>query len=196
MTKKTLTALLIALSLGIFICKDQSQVLANPEQSAQYDFSANQDRLDQHFIQMMIPHHQGAVDMVRLALNRAKHPELKKLAQSIEKSQSQEIRDMRAWYAKWYGKNIPDGKHYSGMMHGDGGCGMGMMGNVDLESLKNSANFDRAFINDMIPHHKMGVMMASWVLNSKHPELRKLAMSIIQSQSAEIEQMYNYSQSW
>jgi uncharacterized protein (DUF305 family) len=42
----------------------------------------------------------------------------------------------------------------------------------------------------------MGVMMASWVLNSKHPELRKLAMSIIQSQSAEIEQMYNYSQSW
>jgi len=203
MTKKTLTALLIALSLGIVICKDQSQVLANPEQSAQYDFSANQDRLDQHFIQMMIPHHQGAVDMARLALNRAKHPELKKLAQSIEKSQSQEIRDMRAWYAKWYGKNIPDGKHYSGMMHGgemgmhgDGGCGMGMMGNVDLESLKNSANFDRAFINDMIPHHKMGVMMASWVLNSKHPELRKLAMSIIQSQSAEIEQMYNYSQSW
>jgi len=73
---------------------------------------------------------------------------------------------------------------------------MGMMGNVDLESLKNSANFDRAFINDMIPHHKMGVMMASWVLNSKHPELRRLAISIIQSQSAEIEQMYNYSQSW
>jgi len=203
MTKKILTALLIALSLGIVICKDQSQVLADPEQNAQYDLSANQDRLDQHFIQMMIPHHQGAVDMVRLALNRAKHPELKKLAQSIEKSQSQEIRDMRAWYAKWYGKNIPDGKHYSGMMHGgemgmmgNGGCGMGMMGNVDLESLKNSANFDRAFINDMIPHHKMGVMMASWVLNSKHPELRKLAMSIIQSQSAEIEQMYNYSQSW
>jgi uncharacterized protein (DUF305 family) len=203
MTKKTLTVLLIALSLGIVICKDQSQVLADPEQSAQYDFSANQDRLDQHFIQMMIPHHQGAVDMARLALNRAKHPELKKLAQSIEKSQSQEIRDMRAWYSKWYGKNIPDSKYSSGMMHGgemgmhgDGGCGMGMMGNVDLESLKNSANFDRAFINDMIAHHKMGVMMASWVLNSKHPELRKLAMSIIQSQSAEIEQMYNYSQSW
>lgn len=43
----------------------------------------NQQQVDQHFIQMMIPHHQGAVDMANLALSKAEHPELKKQAQAI-----------------------------------------------------------------------------------------------------------------
>ena len=58
---------------------------------------------DQHFIVMMIPHHQGAIAMADLALSRAKRPEIKELAKSIKASQTRENAQMRTWYQQWYG---------------------------------------------------------------------------------------------
>ena len=46
--------------------------------------------MDQHFIVMMIPHHEGAIAMADLALTRAKRPEIKELAKSIMASQTLE----------------------------------------------------------------------------------------------------------
>ena len=120
----------------------------------------NQQQVDQHFIQMMIPHHQGAVDMADLALSKATHPELKKLAQSIKTSQTQEIQEMKGWYKKWYGTDVPTPSSMKMPMHsGTGtnqgtpmysGLGMDMMGmmgmmNMDLTALKNAPNFDQVF---------------------------------------------------
>jgi len=168
----------------------------------------NQQQVDQHFIQMMIPHHQGAVDMVNLALSRAKSPELKKLAQAIKTDQTQEIQKMKDWYKIWYGIDVPT---METPMHSGTGINQGMpmnsglemdmmqmmgMMNMDLTALKNASNFDKAFIDEMIPHHKMAVMMAAMVLDSPHPELRNLAKEIIQTQSAEIEQMRGWQQAW
>ena len=48
----------------------------------------------------------------------------------------------------------------------------------------------------MIPHHQMAVMMAAMVLDSPHPELRNLGKAIIQTQSAEIEQMLQWQKAW
>jgi uncharacterized protein (DUF305 family) len=70
------------------------------------------------------------------------------------------------------------------------------MMNVDLTALKNAPNFDRAWIEQMIPHHKMAVMMAAMVLDSPHPELRNLGKAIIQTQSTEIEEMLGWQQAW
>lgn len=150
----------------------------------------NQQQIDQHFIQMMIPHHQGAVDMADLALNKAKHPQLKKLAQDIATSQSQEIQEMKTWYKSWYKTEVPAVSSMKMMNH------MNNMMNMDLTALKNSSNFDRAFIEQMIPHHQMAVRMAAMVLNSPHPELRNLAKAIIQSQTAEIEEMFKWKKEW
>ncbi len=177
---------------------------------------------DQHFIVMMIPHHEGAVAMADLALSRAQHPELKKLAVAIKSTQTQEIQDMRTWYKQWYGVDVPTwqpgmgmgmGRHWNnrselpqtnnaqppGMGMGQMGCkgmGRGRMG-TDLSALQNATDFDREFIEQMIPHHQMAVRMASMVLNSsQHPEIRNLAQSIINSQTAEIEQMEQWYRSW
>jgi uncharacterized protein (DUF305 family) len=46
---------------------------------------------EQHFITMMIPHHEDAIAMANMALTRAEHPEIKQLAKNIKTSQSQEI---------------------------------------------------------------------------------------------------------
>jgi uncharacterized protein (DUF305 family) len=73
---------------------------------------------------------------------------------------------------------------------------MGRMG-TDLSALENATDFDREFIEQMIPHHQMGVMMATRLLNNRQrPELRNLAQSIITSQTAEIEPMEQWYQSW
>lgn len=196
-------------------------------------------RSDQHFIVMMIPHHEGAVAMASLAFSRAKHPEIKTLAETIKTTQTQEIQQMQTWYKQWYGADAPawgpgrgwgwytpkqrqannqpvwgpgmgmyrnwddwnrqgrQGMMGSGMMSG-GMMGSGMMGGTNLSALQNAADFDREFIQQMISHHQMGVMMASMVLNSNNarPEIRTLAQSIIRSQSAEIEQMQQWYQAW
>jgi uncharacterized protein (DUF305 family) len=55
---------------------------------------------DVMFIDMMVPHHEGAVQMSKDALTRSKHQELKKLAQQIIDEQTKEIADMKQWKAK------------------------------------------------------------------------------------------------
>jgi uncharacterized protein (DUF305 family) len=60
-------------------------------------FSGNADR---DFIQGMIPHHQGAVDMAKIVLAFGKDPEVRKLAESIVKAQEEEIAWMNSWQQK------------------------------------------------------------------------------------------------
>lgn len=177
----------------------QSQV---PRQNRQRGMGMmNPQQADQHFIQMMIPHHQDAIDMANLAESKAKRPEIKKLAQDIKRDQNREIQQMKTWYKQWYGTEVPAS---SGMGNqGMGNQGMGMMGmgmmnmmGMDIEALKNAPDFDKAFIEQMIPHHKMAVMMSSMILDSNRPEMRNLGKNIVQTQSKEIEQMREYYQAW
>ncbi len=178
---------------------------------------------DRRFIVMMIPHHQGAVAMADLALSRAQHPEIKKLATAIKESQTREISQMRTWYKRWYGSDVPVGTPGMGMGRAGwsrqqqnnstqpgwgwqgmsrrgartGCCMMGGSTGVNIYALQNASDFDQEFIGQMIPHHQMAVMMSSMVLNSaEHPELRNLAKSMIDSQSAEIQQMQQWYQTW
>jgi uncharacterized protein (DUF305 family) len=55
---------------------------------------------DKNFLEAMIPHHQSAIDMSQLALQKALKPELKTFAQNVIKDQSAEIKQYRAWLSK------------------------------------------------------------------------------------------------
>lgn len=59
---------------------------------------------DHAFMNMMIPHHQRAIDDSREALKEAQHPELKQLARNIIQSQQAEIDQMKQWRKSWYGE--------------------------------------------------------------------------------------------
>jgi uncharacterized protein (DUF305 family) len=198
------------------------------------------NRPDRHFIIMMIPHHEEAIAMADLALERSQRPEIRALAESIKKTQTQEIDQMRDWYRQWYGADVPqwtpgmgmwdwnrDGsqwnRNWSSSQQGDWNPGVGMrqnwgyhgqrvaqsgwqpgMGCMGMRTmlgntvaLQNASNFDRAFIEEMVPHHQMGVMMAQMVLvNNEHPEIQELAQTIIDTQTDEINQMRQWYQEW
>ena len=57
---------------------------------------------DKAFIDDMIPHHQGAVEMAQLVLTSTDRPELKKLAQEIIDAQTKEIKMMQEWQKEWF----------------------------------------------------------------------------------------------
>lgn len=59
------------------------------------------DAFDKAFVEMMIAHHQGAVDMAELIPAQAKHAELKKLGIDIIIAQTKEIEMMKQWLSDW-----------------------------------------------------------------------------------------------
>ncbi len=155
------------------------------------------NNIDKHFIEQMIPHHEGAIEMAKLAQERATQPEIKTLANSVIKSQSEEITTMKNWYNDWYGTEVPDTADNKlgmgrGMMRG------GMMGDQnDMDALKNAKDFDKAFIEEMIPHHQMAVMMANMLAQgTKREEMKSLSRNIIDAQTKEINDMRSWYKLW
>lgn len=59
------------------------------------------DDFDKAFINEMIEHHQGAIDMATLAKTSAKHDEIKKMADDIITAQTKEINQMKTWQNEW-----------------------------------------------------------------------------------------------
>ncbi|WP_329191618.1 DUF305 domain-containing protein [Streptomyces sp. NBC_01435] len=151
---------------------------------------------DVEFAQQMIPHHQQAIEMAKLADGRAADPGIKKLATAIEKAQDPEINTMRSWLTSW-GKPLPAASSsmgdMPGMDHGSDGSGMpGMMSDKDMSDLEaaKGKDFDRKFAQLMIGHHQGAVTMAEDERkNGDHAEAKKLADAVVTAQTAEIEQM-------
>ncbi|MEH2298808.1 MAG: DUF305 domain-containing protein [Nostoc sp.] len=154
---------------------------------------------DLRFIDAMIPHHQGAVEMAKEAQQKSKRPEIKKLADNIIKSQNQEITQMKQWRQAWYPKAGDKPMAYDSqmghMMEMSSDQTKAMMMSQDLGAA--DAEFDLRFINAMIPHHEGAVTMAKDVLGkSKRPEIKQLGQEIINAQNTEIKQMQQWRKTW
>jgi uncharacterized protein (DUF305 family) len=153
--------------------------------------------IDKHFIEQMIPHHDGAIAMANLALQKAKRPEIKTLATAIIAAQTAEIQSMNGWYQDWFRSTVP--KVSTGMMGGGmmSQSGMHMGGQEDMTALENASDFDKAFIEEMIPHHQLAIMMTNMLQSgTNRPEMQQLAKNIISSQSKEIQQMQAWYTQW
>lgn len=169
-----------SINLGTSGSNDESGMMGNNGMMGQNngsDFSGS----DIMFAQMMIPHHQQAVDMGTLAETRAQSPEVKALAAQIKSEQSPEITQMKGWLEE---ANAPL------QMGHDMGMG-GMLTDSQMTALKNAtgAEFDKLYLEGMIVHHEGAIHMAQMVIDSSNAEAQSLGKAIIESQTKQIDYM-------
>ena len=171
-------------------CSSQDSTAKNPAQVAgqvsEETFSAS----DFMFVQMMIPHHDQAVQMASLASARALSPQILDLATQISVAQNSEINLMKSWLTSLGITQMPDleslGAHAG---HMDG-----VLTDAQMEALRQARGpeFDRLFAEFMIEHHLGAISMARDVLAQSDgsvqgaPEVKALARAIIVEQEEEI----------
>jgi uncharacterized protein (DUF305 family) len=147
---------------------------------------------DLRFIDSMVFHHQGAVNMAEEALTKSQRSEMKKLAQDIIAAQKQEIEQLKQWRINWYPNAArtpmawnPEMGHMMAMSED---MEQSMMMSMDLGQA--DADFDLRFIDAMIPHHEGALVMAKDASSkTNRPEIEKLSQDILTSQQKEIDQM-------
>lgn len=147
---------------------------------------------DLQFIDTMIVHHKGAVDMAMLAEKRAQRKEVKELAASIIYDQENEIGKLSQWRDDWFAEKAKAvNLNFPGMSHGTG-----EMDIKKLESLTGN-EFDVEFVKQMIRHHEGALGMAKDMQKrDARKELKELAGDLITAQQAEIKQMKEWLAAW
>lgn len=145
---------------------------------------------DERFIDAMVPHHRGAVEMAEVALENAEHEEVRQLAENIVSTQESEIDQLKKIKREEFGTSRVPMDMEPGQMEE-----MGMT--EDPRSLADEEPFDRAFIDAMIPHHRSAIRMADVALEkSDDPQIEKLAGGIVEAQEREISQMQTWRENW
>ena len=148
---------------------------------------------DLQFIDTMIAHHQAGIDMAKLADGRADDDDLKELTKDIIEDQGAEITKMTEWRNAWF----PDkpqpaiNMDLPGMSHGVSGMDLAKLGSL------NGTEFDKEFVNQMIPHHEGAIEMAKDLVNrTQRTELKELGGAIVTEQQEDIDDMKEWADEW
>jgi uncharacterized protein (DUF305 family) len=160
---------------------------------------------DRAFIDMMVPHHQGAVEMAKIAQQRAERPEIKELAATIITAQEQEIAQLKQWRQAWFNSDQTPSMNQMPMVPGmsaqhtaHGGASGSMDMAADVETLRKASEpFDRAFIDAMIPHHQSAIDAATAAEKAaQRSEIKELARTVVREQQREIDQLAAWRLAW
>lgn len=143
---------------------------------------------DVMFAQMMIPHHEQAIEMSDIALDPTvgASDEIRALAEDIKAAQDPEIAQMTAFLASWGQPVAMD----SSMDHSSMMSGMLTVEEIETLGSLRGAEFDMAWLEAMIKHHEGAIQMADDVLSSGvNADVKTLAEEIISTQQSEIDAM-------
>ncbi len=136
------------------------------------------------YLAAMVAHHREAI-AAALQLSRSGRSQMRDFGARAVDTQSEQVKQMTAWIREWYpGRPTFDAGYMPEMR--------------DLSRLSGD-QLDRAFLNDMIPHHMVAVMMSQRFLAgpaAKHRQAARLASRISSAQHAEIVQMLGWSRAW
>ncbi len=144
---------------------------------------------DVAFMQMMIVHHQQALEMATLARSRTNTDAVRKIADRIEASQKDEMKFMSGWL-----KDRNENAAMTGMGHAHHHM-MGMASPEQMRALAaaNATAFDRQFLQLMTAHHKGAVDMVDELHKTPgtayEPVLFEFTNEVVTDQNAEIDRM-------
>lgn len=182
-TRTAVLAAVVALTLGLSACgsNDPSTVTrpGTGSSTAGEEVSAEHNDADITFINDMSPHHKAALAMAELADDRAENDDVKALAARIVDAQDPELERMKEMAKAWDVE-----------LAADGGTGMKMDADAAMLEPLSGAEFDRTFLELMTAHHQGALPMAQAELDGgKNPQAKQLAQEILDTQTAEIEEM-------
>lgn len=135
------------------------------------------------YLAEMVAHHQEAV-VTAGELARSDRAEMRAFGESIVTTQSAQIQQMQAWLKEWYPEQSTN-LDYRPMMR-------------DLSGLSGD-KLDQAFLQDMLGHHMVAVMMSQHLLgrgDTDHDQVAQLARTIRDDQHTEIIQMQRWLALW
>lgn len=139
---------------------------------------------DRTFIDEMTEHHKEGVMMAEIAVRKAHHPELMKMAKMMLSAQSEEIRTMQTWRKSWYPQASEFRSHSVGMKM------------EKLEDLSGE-EFDIAFLDSMIMHHPGAIYLGHEAQSrGHHRNLINLAKKISTDQIKELNQLRTWRFHW
>ena len=184
-------ALASTLALTVTACSSSTGTGDSPTtgQSSQSTAATHNDA-DTQFAQLMIVHHEGAIEMAALAVERASRTEVTALAQRIQAAQGPEIDLMTGWLTSW-GEETSHDMSMDGMdMGGMDMDGMSQSEVMDELSNLDGAEFDQAFLERMVAHHRGAIEMSEQEkAEGANPDAVALAGAIIDAQTTEIAEM-------
>lgn len=146
------------------------------------DSDASGTEVDRAFVAGMVPHHQLAIEMAKVAQERGESPFVRELADEIVAAQSEEIRLMRRIDSELAKEGVEVGdlgvpEHLTGM-------------ESSMAELESARPFDRTFIDMMVAHHAGAIRQARIEIEEgENEDLMALAQRIIEAQSREIRAM-------
>ncbi|MEO7922206.1 MAG: DUF305 domain-containing protein [Chitinophagaceae bacterium] len=144
---------------------------------------------DLDFANMMIMHHQAAIDMSAVELAKGSDAQIKSWAQNIITAQKAEIGQMQALIKNY---KMPEMKKENSEMHNELGETMKTMMDK-MKAMTMSGNTDKDFLMMMVPHHESAVTMAEdEISHGKNYELKKLAQKIVEDQNKEIKEFNDW----
>lgn len=173
--KLSIVTMALVLVSGVAAC-DRVRDVAKPDASETMTLSPQ----DAMFLQMMIPHHEQAVEMVDLAMSQSESKKLRIFAKGIQTVQEVEIEKMRSWLSE--AGYSADDSHSHMMMDG-------MLSDAKMSELRNAQGkeFDSLFLSGMIAHHRGAIEMAQTEIDrGENPKVKALAVAIVAAQNAEI----------
>ena len=145
---------------------------------------------DAQFMRGMIPHHQQALEMSRLAPDRTNSPELLEIAGKIEAAQGDEIAFMEQWLTS-RGESIDQSHAHTGHHTMKGMATEAQMASLAAAS---GVEFDRQFLSLMIAHHEGAIDMVEALMeqpgSAYDPTLFEFTTDVSNDQSKEIELMH------
>ncbi|MEM7083968.1 MAG: DUF305 domain-containing protein [Pseudomonadota bacterium] len=147
---------------------------------------------DTRFMQDMIPHHNQAVQMAALVADRTNRKVILDAAGRIDASQQDEIEFMQNWLRD-RGEDVPDPTEHHAMHMNHDMAGMASPEQMAKLATLQGTEFDRLFLELMIPHHEGAIVMVEELLEQPgaayDPVLHEFTSDIVNDQTAEIERM-------
>lgn len=194
-TVYTFTVIALATAVG---CQKSSTTTTTSGETTTTTTASSNDAasFDRQFIDMMVPHHEQAMMIGKMAEERAEHAEVKTLARKMVDDQQREVGEMKGLRKQWFASDATPPMDKMPALPGMEGHSMMTPSSMHTQ-LESAKPFDKAFIDMMVDHHKMAIH-ASELEQQKgvHAELKDKARRMADQQKSEVAKLESWRTQW